>query len=59
MAGGRLGHPEISSRAADELPVPQATTKVTGCSDGPQVTGAVLMRTANLADKTSPFGSGQ
>jgi hypothetical protein len=57
MAGGGLGHIEISSRAVHERPAPQATIKVTNRGDGPQAIRAVAMRTANLAGKTSPFGS--
>ena len=56
MAGGVLGRPEISFRAVHERPAPQATTKVTGCSDGPQALAVVLTRMAYLADKTPPFG---
>lgn len=59
MAGNGLGHLEISSRAVDEHPDPQATIKATDCSDGQQAIGALLTRLANLADKTFPFGSGQ
>ena len=58
MAGGGLGHPEISSRAVHERPTPQATTELTDCSGGPQALGAMLTRMANLAHKTPPFGSG-
>ena len=36
MDGGGLGHLEISFRAGHERLVPQVTTKVTGCGDGPQ-----------------------
>jgi hypothetical protein len=56
--GGGLDHLEISSRAVCEPPAPQATIKVTDCSDNPQAIGAVLTRMANLADKTPSFGSG-
>jgi len=54
MAGGGLGHPEISSRAVHERPTPQATTELTDCSGGPQALGAMLTRMANLAHKTPP-----
>ncbi len=58
MAGGGLGHLEISSRAVHERPAPQATTKVTDCSDDPQAPDVMLTRMAYLADKTPPFGGG-
>jgi hypothetical protein len=41
-----------------EPPAPQPTTKVTDCRDGPHSLGAVLTRSAHLADKTSLFGGG-
>ena len=58
MAGGGLGHLEISSRAVHERPAPQATIKITDCSDDPQAPDVMLTRMAHLADKTPPFGSG-
>jgi hypothetical protein len=55
---GGLGNVEFSSRAVREPPAPQAATNVTDCQHGPHSSGALLTRSAHLADETSPFGSG-
>jgi hypothetical protein len=58
--GSGLGHhPEILFRAGHEPPTPQGTTKATDCNDGPRALGTVPTCSPHLADKTSPFSSGQ